>query len=211
MLKTKYLLPLILILLTSILIGYCATYTSQYPPEQSDTYVKSTTKSGTTYWAYFATDPAKSLTGDGTNNSWLTPWGKKTNQRFHIDLGSAKVIKRIYYENAHHIGLATGRGAQNFTFWGSNTAGDFADLVYVNDGTWVAITGLSQSTFDVHAAVDVADPKYIVVTNSTAYRYYAFKFADNYGDDYMGVRRIELQIEDEEEVVTNVMFMFSNF
>jgi len=40
----------------------------------------------------------------------------------------------------------------------------------------------------------VADPKFIDVDNDTAYRYYAFKFADNWGYAYnMGVRRIELQ------------------
>ena len=169
-------------------------YKSQYPTVQSDTYVKSTTKVSTDFWAYYATDPAKSLTGASENNSWLSNLGETTNQRFHIDLGSAKTIKKIYYENFHASGAHIDRGVQNFTFWGSNTgAGTFDDLVYANDEGWTQLT-ISQSTFDQHAASDAADPKYITVTNTTAYRYYAFKFADNYGDDqYMGVRRIELQ------------------
>ena len=148
--------------------------------------------------AYLATNPPKSLTGSYAQAAWLADVGTSTNQRFHIDLGSAKIIKRIYYENVHHNGGTTTAGVKNFTFWGSNTAGDFADLVYLNDGTWVDLTLLlAQSTFDQHVALDQADPKYIVVTNSTAYRYYAFKFADNYGEGiFIGVRRIELQTED---------------
>ncbi len=170
-----------------------ASSDSQYPPAQSDTYVKATTKTNTSFWAYYATNPAKSLTGTAPNNAWLSANGTVANQRFHIDLGSAKIVKRIYYENNHTEGFDTDPGVQNFTFWGSNTAGDFADLVYANDGTWVQITTLL-TAFDEHSAVDAADPKYITVTNTTAYRYYAFKFADNHGDaTYMGVRRIELQ------------------
>lgn len=172
------------------------TYTSQYPPAQSDTYVKATTKYGTGAWAYFATDPALLLTGPRADNSWMAESLVCTNQRFHIDLGSAKIIKRIYYENFHHSGGLTNRGVNNFTFWGSNTgAGTFDDLVYGNDEGWTELT-VAQNTLDEHTASDVADPKYIIVTNSTAYRYYGFKFADVHGSSYMGVRRVELQIRD---------------
>jgi len=166
-------------------------YTSQYPPAQSDTYVKATSKLSTSFWAYFATDPTKSLTGLSSENSWL--WWETTNQRFHVDLGSAKTIRRIYYENFHNSGGQTTRGVENFTFWGSNTAASFAELTYATDTNWTQIT-TSQSTFDEHSETDVADPKYITCTNSVAYRYYSFKFADNYGDvGYIGIRRIELQ------------------
>jgi len=175
--------------------------TSQYPPAQSDTYVKATTKASTLYWAYYATNPLEPLTGPATGNTWLSADGATTNQRFHIDLGSAKIITRIYYENRHHYGGATSTGVQNFTFWGSNTgAGTFDDLVYANDEGWTQLT-TSQSTFDRHVGLDQADPKYITVTNSTAYRYYAFKFADNYGStEAMGVRRIELQIQEPKAI-----------
>ena len=178
-----------------------AIYKSQYPSAQSDTYVKSTTKADTFSWAYYATDPALSLMGTAASNSWYSVIMTVTNQRFHIDLGSAKTIKRIYYENSHHNGAETNRGVQNFTFWGSNTgAGTFDDLVYANDEGWTQLT-ISQSTLDQHTASDVADPKYITVTNTTAYRYYAFKFADNHGDnEYMGVRRIELQDKSSEAI-----------
>ena len=72
-------------------------YTSQYPPAQSDTYVKATAKAGTGFWAYYATDPTKSLTGEHTDKSWLSANGTITNQRFHTDLGSVKIIKRNFF------------------------------------------------------------------------------------------------------------------
>ena len=168
-------------------------YSSEYPPAQNATYVKATSSDAGSGDPFDATDPAKSLTGTRVNNSWRGAAATDTNQRFHIDLGSAKTIKKIYYENFHHSGTFTDIGVQNFTFWGSNTAADFADLVYGNDGTWVSLT-ISQSTLDEHTAVDVADPKYIDVTNTTAYRYYALKCADNWGYvGLIGIRRIELQ------------------
>lgn len=169
------------------------TYTSQYPPAHNDTYVKATTLFKTWYYPHFTTDPSKPLTGTWNFNSWVSKDGVSTNQRFHIDLGEAKVIRRIYYENTHLSGTRTNAGAKNFTFWGSNEATAFAQLTYATDTDWTQLT-TSQSTLDQHVEANQADPKYITVTNTTAYRYYAFKFADNYGDTYiMSVRRIELQ------------------
>ena len=120
--------------------------------------------------------------------------GAITNQRFHIDLGSAIVIEKILYDNFHISGGVTNAGVKNFTFWGSNNAAAFADLTYGTDTGWTQLT-TSQSIFDRHVDVDQKDPKYIVVTNTVAYRYYVFKFADNWGNtDYMGVRRIVLEL-----------------
>lgn len=196
----KLLLPLILILSVYILVGYCATFTSQYPLAQSDTYVKATTHYSNRD-PYYATDPTKSLTGPVDYNAWVSLTNELTEQRFHIDLGSEKVIKRIYYENHHYTGSDTNRGVQNFTFWGSNAEASFLELTYGTDTGWTGLTVGNNNKFDEHSVADEADPKYITVTNSTGYRYYAFKFADSYGGaDYMGVRRIELQTEDEVEV-----------
>lgn len=167
-----------------------ASYIPQYPPAHNDTYVKATSKIDTGYWPYYATDPAKSLTGTQVANAWMA--NAATNQRFHIDLGSAKIIKRIYYENTHHIGVETDMGSKNFILQGSNDAGDFADLVYANDGSWVIIESGLQ--FDQHIAANQADPKYILIDSDTAYRYYAIKIADNWGDpSYLGLRHIALQ------------------
>lgn len=187
-----------------------AIYTSQYPPEHSGTYVKATSKISIDYWAYYATNPALSVIGASSYNSWASD--EVTNQRFHIDLGSGgEVIRRIYYENFHDNGGITDYGAKDFTFWGSNIAASFADLIYGNDEGWTELT-CSQNTFDKHIAGNQADPKYITVTNTTIYRYYALKFADNHDDpSFMGVRRIELQTEEEEVKRKNVIMMGSNF
>jgi hypothetical protein len=170
-------------------------YTSQYPTAQSSTYVKATTEYDANLMAYFATDPTISLTGTNVDRVWTGGAGVTTNQRFHIDLGSSKIINRIRYDNYHVSGAETARGVNNFILQGSDTAsGTFDDLVYANDGGWTQITGLSQSTFDEHTAADTADTKYITITgNTTAYRYYAFKFADNHGGPVIGLRDVRLQ------------------
>ena len=167
---------------------------SAYPFAQADAYVKATSTYGSTYYPYFATNPILSLTGNSNNNGWLSASsGSNTNQRFHIDLGSAKIINKVYYENYHTSGSDTNQGPQHFTFWGSNNAAAFADLTYADDTNWTQLT-CDISALVQHAAADASDPKYINVTNTTAYRYYAFKFADNWGGpNYMGFRRIELQ------------------
>jgi hypothetical protein len=167
-------------------------YTLVYPPAHSDTYVKSTSKFSTDFWPYYATDPAKSLTGSWIGNQWISANGSPSNQRFHIDLGSAKVIRRIYYENCHNSGGNTNNGAKNFTLWGSNTAGAFAELTYGTNTNWTQIGGARQ--FDQHVAADQADPKYITVDSAVAYRYYALKISDNWGAaDFMSLRRLVLQ------------------
>ena len=172
------------------------TYTLEYPPAQSDTYVKATTKYDTSRWPYYATDPAKTLTGAASANSWLCLNGTTTNQRFHIDLGSELIIRRIYYENFHSSGGSTNAGGKNIIFQGSNSAAAFAELTYATDTNWTALT-LDASTLDQHVALDQVDPKYILVANSIAYRYYALKIANNYDNaNYMGLRRIVLQTED---------------
>lgn len=185
------------------------SYKSVYPTAHSDTYVKATTKWDTSYWAYYATDPAKSLTGGGTSNSWNSQSGVNTNQRFHIDLGSAKVVTRIYYENGHESGGSTTGGVRAFTLQGSNTAGSFADLTYATDTGWTNLT-TSASEFDQHVNNDVKDPKYITVTNTTAYRYYALKFATAWGGSSMAVRRIELQTYEDYFFVIPEMKMYDN-
>ena len=169
-------------------------YLSEYPPAQSDTYVKATSKYNEGYWPYLATDKCISLVGSITGQSWLS--SSSAPQRFHIDLGTAKIIKQIYYENMHHFGTSfLTAGVKNFTLWGSNVAGAFADLTYGDDSNWTQLT-TDVSAFDEHVASDISDPKFISVTGSVAYRYYAFKFADNWGDgSYMGFRRVVLKTE----------------
>jgi hypothetical protein len=169
-----------------------AGYGPVYPAQNGDA-VKATSYYSNQFYPYFSCKCYPSLIGAWQNNQWLG--ATASNQRLHIDLGSAQIVKRIYYENAHSTGAVTGAGAKTFTFWGSNTAGAFAELTYGVDTNWTELT-VSQNTFDEHTGSDVADPKYITVTNSTAYRYYAVKIADNYGNaTYLGLRYLELQVQ----------------
>lgn len=170
-----------------------------YPVAQNGTYVKATSYRDTNTYPYFATDPTKTLTGVVTGNAWQSANLAITEQRFHIDIGSANVINKIYYENGHISGGSTDTGAKTFTFWGSNSGTAFAETTYGTDTGWTQLT-CSQSTFDEHVAADQADPKYITVTNTTPYRYYAVKIADNYGNATgIVLRRIVMQVSDESD------------
>jgi len=189
----KIILFFLLLLLPALPVS-AIDYTSQYPPEQNSTYIHSTSTYGENWLPEFSTDPTKPLTGGWNGAQWLaTPW--VFNNWFQIDLGSAKTIKRIYYENCHHGGSYTGCGVKDFIFYGSNDPADFADQTYGNIGNWQPLTTAS-SVFERHPeSYDIVDPHYILVTNNTAYRYYGFRFSSNYlyGEEYFGVRRIELQ------------------
>lgn len=180
----------------------CIDVGSKYPPAHTSVYVKATDEEVGTE-ACRATNHSNSLTGGIDGVCWGATCGVPAEERFHIDLGSAKVIKKIYYENYHDSGGDTDLGAKTFTFWGSNSASSFATLTYATDTGWTQLT-CSQATFDEHAAADVADPKYITVTNFTPYRYYAIKIADNWNGlaGQIGIRRIELQTNDAAHNIT---------
>jgi hypothetical protein len=190
------LLVLVIIGIISITgISSAATYTSQYPPVHNTTYVKATTSYTTDFQPWFATNPATSLTGAGYPNvAWMSLF-VEVDQRFHVDLGSAKPIKRIMYSNYHNSGTQTDRGIDNFTFWGSNTSSSFTTLTYATDTGWTQLT-TSQSYFQAHAASNSAELRNITVTNTGSYRYYAFKISDGVGTDTLAFRRVELQTED---------------
>jgi PKD repeat protein len=184
---------LFLTIIISLLVGIAsASYTSQYPPAYSDTYVKATTTYTPTFQPYYAVDPSKSLTGTSEDsNAWMSNF-VEVQQRFHVDLGSAKTVTMFTYANYHNSGSETDRGVKTFTLWGSNTAGSFADLTYGTDTGWTQLT-TNVSQFDQHVGSDTADLHYVNVTNSVAYRYYAFKFEDGWGTATLAFRHIELQ------------------
>lgn len=164
-------------------------HTDVFPPAQNDTYVKATT-SRSNYFPYYATDPTKSSTGVAINNQWQSNGGI-TNQRFHIDLGESMAIGTLRYENAHNNGGQTNKGVQDFTFWGSNDSAAFADLTYANDTGWTQIF-LSETTMFQHIGSNIADVRGIELPHpAVEYRYYAFKFANNWGAGTdIGIRTI---------------------
>jgi PKD repeat protein len=180
-----------LLLLIGCVSATTSIYVSVYPPIQSGTYITATSTYSSSYQPYYATDPTKSLTGTNIDNTWVS--SSIAPQRFHIDFGIAHTTDRIYYENYNVFTSSSNLGVRNFTLWGSNSSASFNNLTYANNTGWTQI-GVSQSSFDQHVSSDIPDPKYISLNSSQTYRYYAFKFADNWGAaTYLAVRRIELQ------------------
>ncbi len=191
--KLKFLIWIIGLIVLSISV-LALTYTAEYPPAHTDVYVKATTTGGG-FQTYWATDLALSLTGVASpTTSWGASTSTNANQRFHIDLGSAKIIRRVYSENYHHIGTDVNAGVKNYILQGSNSNSSFLELTYATDTGWTTI--LSGLQFPEHTASDVADPEFSLINNTVAYRYYAFKIADNWGRSFMGVRHLNLQTED---------------
>ena len=160
-----------------------------YPPAHSATYVKTSSELNTNYQAYFATDPALSLTGDSANKSWQSN-AQSTNQRFHIDYGSSMALDSFNYNNYADNGSGTSAGVKNFTLWGSNNAAAFAELTYGTDTNWTQLT-TSSSQFLQHVSSDVEDTQSFTITTPGSYRYYAFKFEDNWGAANMGFTHLE--------------------
>ena len=169
-------------------------YTDVYPVAYSKNYVNTTSDYGVNYEGFLATDISKNLLGTWTATTWLST--TTTNQKFIIDIGTAKIIRRIYYSNGHHLGGYTDRGVKNFTVYGSNSTSTIINASYTND------VGLSQIltynlSFEQHVSSDVADIDALLLNNSIAYRYYIFKFSNNYGAaDVQALRRIVLQTQD---------------
>ncbi|MFA5763644.1 MAG: hypothetical protein WC915_02440 [archaeon] len=164
--------------------------TIYYPLAQSGTYVKATTIFSTSYYPYYATDPTKSLIDSWSGSAWVA--STNINQAFHIDLGSAYAINKIYYENGHNWGAPT-QGVKDFTLWGSNSAEAFADTTYATDTSWTQITdGMSQTYFDQHVSSNIPDPKYITFSQTPVYRYYRLKFVNGWGGAQIALKRISL-------------------
>lgn len=189
-------LPLLLGLL--LLIGTASAVPgaveTHYPPYLNYNYTNASSTHSANFSAWNAVNLTKSLNGTWGNNSWMSQAGTNSSQRFNIDLGDYYNINQIYYENQHNSGTFTNTSVKNITFWGSNSPESFNNFSYSNDTGWTQLT-LNGTAFLQHVAADTVDPHAMeVVNNSAWYRYYSFKFANNYGNySYMGVRRIGLQ------------------
>lgn len=172
-------------------------YVSNYPPAMSATYVKATSTLAGGYDPYQTTNPNLLLNDVSKNNQWVA--NANTNQRFHIDLGEKKVIRRVYYENSINNGDNSDNGVQHFTLWGSNSPASFDELTYGTNTGWTQITtNISSLVRHADGSPD-PDPRYVLITATREYQYYAFKFADNYGGGVIGIRRIEMQEAEYED------------
>lgn len=126
--------------------------------------------------------------------SWTPNWTSFANSCINIDLGSAKTIQRIYYENAHTSGEYTQTGSKDFTFWGSNLEASYNETTYAIDTGWTQLT-CNVSELIRHTASNVLDPQYVLVTNDTAYRYYRLKVSSSFDAAWTcALRRLQLQV-----------------
>lgn len=171
--------------------------------------VKVSTKLSTDYEGFYAYKPKKNFIGTAVKCAWIS--SSPTNQKMHIDVGTARIATKIQYHNFvdwHNYSvnsygdisqLQTTRGIKNFTLWGSNSATAFGTVTYGNHTDWTQLT-TAASSFDEYAVTDTngnLDLNEIDITNEIAYRYYAFEFADNYGDaSYMGIKHLALYGEE---------------
>jgi hypothetical protein len=168
-------------------------YTPCYPPSHDSTFVKATTQFSTSYQPWFATDPALPLTGSDISTTWVSANGGNVGQKFNIDLGVARIIKRLYLENFHSSGALTEAGIMLFGVYGTNSATAFANTVYANTAD---LTLLGSFEARAHIPSDESDPQYFLLDNDTAYQYVVLRIADCNGHDLrMGITHIELQTE----------------
>lgn len=176
-------------------------YVTRYPTEFSTNTVKATSYFSANYYPWFALDPIKNLTGTITDHSWATGSGQHTNQKFNIDLGTEKIIKRILLHNACHLGTSyTNNGIYNFSVYGTNSVTAF------NNTTYATITDLVLlGTFQArqHILEDIEDSQYFYLNNNNTYRYYILRVADDFGGgaDATVIRHIEFQEYLEEAVL----------
>ena len=163
-----------------------------YLPINDATHVNTTTNSSS-HEGSRATNRGNLVVGTANLNSYRSDGGSGTNEKFNVDLGSAKVIKRLYLENYHDGGLSTNTGIKDFTVYGSNTESDFLNDTYADVLPGMTALHTGNLTAAQHIAADNSDPQIFELTNTVAYRYYILRIADNHGDgSYLGFRRIHL-------------------
>ena len=180
---------------------WAENYVTRYPTEFSTNTVKATSYFSANYYPWFALDPIKNLTGTITDHSWATGSGQHTNQKFNVDLGTEKIIKRILLHNACHLGTSyTNNGIYNFSVYGTNSATAFSNTTYATI-TDLVLLGTFQAR--QHILEDIEDSQYFYLNNNNTYRYYILRVADDFGGvaDATVIRHIEFQEYLEEAVL----------
>jgi hypothetical protein len=109
----------------------------------------------------------------------------------HIDLSTAQVVSRLWYVPIAHTGGYN--SPRNFTLWGSNSADAFNELTYGIDTGWTQLD-TEVSELPPYVGDNPIEEHYIKIASSSAYRYYAFKFADIWTGNNMQLRRLALQV-----------------
>ncbi len=169
------------------------TYESHYPSVFDGTTCKASSAYDNAWDVY---DPALSLVGGWTTNDWMNGVGEGNDYpyKLNVDLGSAKIVRRLYYENLHNSGGLTSAGANAVRIYGTNSAAAFASTIVTDTNN---LTLLHSFSMVEHVASNVPDPQYELITNDVAYRYYILFLDSGHSTDaYVGIRRLEYQVED---------------
>lgn len=176
-------------------------FTPYYPPAYSSTYVKATSEEIAPWEAFTATNPSTSLTGVSYGNEWATVdlWPDPPDpQKFNVDLGEAKVVNTVRINNSHYEGGSVDYGIKTTRIYGTNSAAAFANTTYA-DTTDLTLLSADPITVAAHVLADQADYQYFSFPNTTAYRYYVVRIADNHDTvncGNIGLRRIEFGYQD---------------
>ena len=167
-------------------------YTGVYPPGYNSTYVKATSYYSTSYYPWYAVNPALSLTGTSSGTTWLA--SGVGSFKLNVDLNTPRTILRIYLENFHNSGAATTYGTRGFSVYGTSSAVAFANTTYA-DTTNLTLLGTYEAR--AHIGADTSDPQYFLISSPAAFRYYVIRIHSNCGSGlYTGIRHIEFQIDD---------------
>jgi len=182
MLKIKYILPLILILLTVIIIGHCVEYGSDILTDGTAT-ASSVYDDNPLYAAEKAVDDSLEAA-----DRWLSKVNQNTGWwKYDLGVGVTKIVCKFRY-----YGYTANQQIKDFTIQGSNNDSDYDVLL-------------------TETAANVQSWQEWTFSNSTAYRYYKVVWTSIItANNYAGALEMEMMEEIKEEGA-NIMFLFSNF
>jgi len=167
---------------------YADNYSPNFLPRNSATYALATSETAG-YEAFEAVNRSNLVVAGAVNGAWLSASSSNANQKFNVDLGSAKIIKKLALDNyINGTSTDTDIGIQNFLVYGTNNSAAFNNTTYANTAD---LTLLGTFAATEHIAIQNSDVQVFDLTNSVAYRYYVVRVADNHGDSgNIGFRRL---------------------
>jgi PKD repeat protein len=192
---------LIVVLTLTLILGFgvvsATSYTTQDPPGFSSTYEKATTTSNLDDWqVWYLFNNALDYTKTSDSGvTWQSVRYEIANQRINVDLGSAKTITRVKYEN-YFGSNGVSAGARNVAIYGSNTASDFSTTTYATDGSLELINDFEEWTIR-NTTAGTSFPGYVIIDSPGSYRYYTFRISNTWGStNFLALRHLELQSTD---------------
>jgi len=157
------------------------------PIDYTAAYVAATS-ADTNHDVEFGINPTLSKIGVSTNVAWRST--SATNQKYNIDLGAELVSGGFKMWRYHETGANTNVGVQNYELYASNTASVLVDVTYASLANLTLITS---GAISQHPGSDIESIETVTFSSPQKYRYYVFRFADNYGNGTnLGFRHVEI-------------------